>query len=299
MIAAVIVLYNPDTALLDRLIRSVMPQVQKLFVVDNTPGSSASGAAAFEPYRPFCICYQALGENKGIAFAQNVGVAKAFADDCSHVLLLDQDSAPSSDMVAKLVATENQLLGAGKLVAAVGPVFIDEKTGALSKAIRHRYLRVKKIDLEGSSDEPVGADYLIASGCLIRASVWREVGTMLDELFIDWVDIEWGLRARSKGYQCYIVPGALMRHSIGDSSVSLFGKQINLHNDARSYYIIRNATYLLRCKSMGWEWRTATAIKIPQYVLFYSWHSSRRLRNLKLFMGAVRDGMRGRLGRLN
>ncbi len=300
MIAAVAVLYKPDMALLDRLVRSVMPQVDKMFVVDNTPGSSASDGDFFQPYHPFCISYQALGDNLGIATAQNVGIEAALSDGgFSHVLLVDQDSALPPDMVKKLLAAEEELLRSGEKVAAMGPAFVDEKTGFLAKAIRHRLFFVKKIDVDSSSECPVEADYVISSGSLIRISVLREVGLMVDELFIDWVDIEWGLRARGRGYKCYIVPNAVMQHSIGDRSVNVMGRQINLHNQLRDYYIVRNATYLLRVKHMGWRWRTVTAVKIPQYVLFYSWHSPERVKSLKLLVEAVGNGLHGKLGRID
>jgi rhamnosyltransferase len=300
VIAAVVVLYRPDAKLLDRLIRSAMPQVDGLFVVDNTPGSAASDGALFEQYQSSCIHYQALGKNTGIAFAQNAGIAEALAcGSYSHVLLLDQDSALPAEMVPKLLLAERNLLASGHQVASVGPLYVDEKTGKFAKAIRHKLLFVRKIELDSSSAEPVEADYLISSGSLIRVSVLREVGLMREDLFIDWVDIEWGLRARDKGWKCYIVPNAVMKHSIGHSSVAVFGKEINLHTDVRNYYIVRNATYLLRCKSMGWQWRAALAIRIPQYVLFYSWCSPNRVQCLKLLVEAVGHGLRGRLGKLD
>lgn len=299
MIAAIVVLYKPDSGLLDRLICSAAPQVDHLFVIDNTPGSAAVGEVFFQRYRPFCISYQALGDNKGVALAQNVGIAAAARDGYSRVLLLDQDSALPADMVAKLSLTEQALLASGNKVAAVGPLFMDEKTGSFAKAIRHNLIFVRRLDVDNSSDRPVEADYLISSGSLIRLSVLREVGVMREELFIDWVDVEWGLRARDKGYKCYIVPNVVMKHSIGYSSVTAFGKEINLHNDVRNYYIVRNATYLLWCRSMGWQWRAALALRIPQYVLFYSWYSPQRLNCLKLLVEAVGHGLRGRLGRID
>lgn len=297
MVAAVIVLYNPDTLLLDRLMQSVTGQVEKIFAIDNTFGSPAKFASYFDKY--LCnIAYLPLGDNRGIATAQNVGIRESLQAGFSHVLLLDQDSSLPPGMVKHLLDAENDLINAGARVAAVGPLFVDEKTGGLSRAIRHSYLRVKKIAVAHNSRHPVATDYLIASGSLIRSDVISDVGMMLDELFIDWVDIEWGLRAKNKGYKSYIIPNVILRHSIGDGFVKCLGREINLHSTIRHYYLVRNATFLLRVRHMGNKWRSVTLLKIPQYVLFYSFYSNNRLKSARTLIGAILDGMFGRLGRL-
>lgn len=137
MVAAVIVLYNPAVPLLDRLLRSTAGQVEKMFIIDNTTGSSEKFSSYFHNYEGR-VSYLPLGDNKGIATAQNIGIRRSMDAGYSHVLLLDQDSALPLDMVKKLLDAEHRLLSEGKKVAAVGPLFVDEKTGRLPKAIRHK-----------------------------------------------------------------------------------------------------------------------------------------------------------------
>lgn len=298
MVAAVIVLYKPDMPLLDRLLRSVVGQVQKIFVIDNTPGSTGDFSSFFNQYQAK-ISYVPLGENKGIATAQNIGIRQSVKSGCSHVLLLDQDSALPGDMVTELLHAEQKLLKKGKKVAAVGPLFIEEKTGTISRSIRHHYLKIKREPVDPNATTPVETDYLIASGSLIRTLVLRDIGGMMDELFIDWVDIEWGLRGIAKGYASYIVPTVLLKHSVGDVAVEVLGREVHIHNDVRNCYIVRNATYLLRVETMGWEWRVATIPRVPHYILLYSLYSDHRMRSLNLLLHAFLDGIRGKLGRLN
>ncbi len=295
MVAAVIVLYNPDMSLLDRLLRSVVGQVDKIYVIDNSPGSTADFSSFFDPYQD-SISYVPLGENRGIATAQNVGIRASMDAGYSHVLLLDQDSALPQYMVNKLLDAEGELVRAGEKVAAVGPLFIDEKTGKRSFAIRSARIGVNRIAIDPSCHEPLQTDHLIASGALIRISVLQYIGMMRDDLFIDWVDIEWCMRAQYKGYRCYIIPHAIMRHSIGDGNVRILGKDINLHSDLRNYYMIRNATYLLRLKSMR-KWRVITAMKVIKYILFYSLYSAHKRKTTVLLVRAFLDGATGRLGK--
>ncbi len=293
MIGAIIIIYIPDQKILERLINSLADQVDKIYIIDNTPNPTFKNIKEIK--YPKKILYKALGDNLGIAKAQNEGIALAITDGCDHVLLLDQDSFLTSNMVSGLIHAERTLKKSGLKVAAIGPLFIDQKSGCASSAIRHSFMHVKKIaapDLE----QPIEADYIISSGSLINTSTLKDIGFMMEDLFIDWVDIEWGLRAKNKGYYCFINPSTIMHHSIGDETVSIAGKSINLHNTIRNYYIVRNATYLLRIKHMGWHWRSTTLLKIPQYIIFYSLHDPKKLRSFYVLTKALFHGLIGKTG---
>jgi rhamnosyltransferase len=132
---------------------------------------------------------------------------------------------------------------------------------------------------------------------LIGTAAFGAIGLMRDDLFIDWVDIEWALRARSLGYKSYYVPNAGMAHSVGDDVVQVLGRDFHLHDDLRNYYLLRNATYLMRVKSMGWRWKITFAPRIPCYFVLYPCLSKSKLKNARLVLRAFMDGLRGRLGR--
>lgn len=294
--AAIIILYHPQTEALRRLVASLHGQVGQVFAVDNTPGC-CSEQSPFADSAERWLTYIPLGDNYGIAAAQNIGIAQAA--HFSHVLLLDQDSALSFGMVEKLLAAERALLLSGSQVGAVGPLFTEASSGRTSRAIQYRRLRVKRRQVDPLSAMAVESDYVIASGSLIRTSVLAEIGTMQADLFIDWVDVEWGLRARKLGYKSYIVPQAVMSHCLGDSTARAMRKYVPLHSDVRNYYIVRNATYLLRTNVMNVSWRLITAAKVPFFIAFYSWHSRAPGKSLALLTRALSHGLRGRLGRMS
>ena len=296
MVAAVIVLYHPELSLLQRLIGTLACQVDMIFAVDNTPAPRST----VQDFLAKCeeqIFYESLGDNRGIASAQNIGIRRGLEAGASHILLLDQDSALPSDMVSSLLQAEKDLIDGGKRVAAVGPVFIDEKTGEKSSPFQQGFLRARKIVIDEDSTEPVETEYVIASGSLIRREVIEDVGMMLDELFIDLVDIEWGLRAKSRGYRSYIVPSVVIAHSVGDRAIQAFGRNIYVHGDTRNYYRIRNGVYLLRLRHMGMHWRISSLLRVPKYVFIYSLLSTNRLRTLMLLCRACMDGIRAKSGR--
>ncbi|MDP2071933.1 glycosyltransferase family 2 protein [Methylotenera sp.] len=297
-VAAVIVLYFPDEALLDRLLNSLRGAVSELFIIDNTPNDKLTWVSIdWFVSKNHHVVYHPLGDNYGIAKAQNVGIELAINNNCDHVILFDQDSAASQDMIVELLSEERALLVNGVKVGSVGPAFIDEKTGEYAKVIRYGNIFVNRISVSSNDVKPIQADYLIASGSLIRIAVLQEVGLMRDDLFIDWVDIEWALRAGNLGYLHFVIPKAVMLHSIGDDCVDIGVRKVNLHSDIRNYYIVRNACNLVLNSVMGRRFRTNIFLKIPTYVLFYSMTSKSRFASLKLLLRACVDGVSGRLGK--
>jgi rhamnosyltransferase len=297
MIAAIIVLYKPDRAAFHRLVLSLDGQVDHVIVVDNTPQSEVTPLGQLLPADwTASHHYTSLGKNIGIASAQNIGIRKALDAGASHIILFDQDSVPGPKMVQALLSAESELVAQGLRVAAVGPVFVDMKTGALSPVVRYSFLGLRTIVPDRL--EPIEAHFLIASGCLIRVSVLASVGLMREDLFIDWVDNEWGLRARAAGMLCFVVPQARMEHSVGDGTVRILGKQIHLHTEARNYYLIRNAIFLMRSRTMGLRWKVSFLPRIPVYLFLYPLLAENKLSNFGTLFRALRDGLFGRLGNM-
>jgi len=297
MVAAVVILYHPDLSLLRRLIESVAEQVNFIIAVDNTPGKSTELPSFFRSI-PHPVSYLPLGENMGIAEAQNIGIRRSMSEGCSHVLLLDQDSAPCTDMVKRLLDVEGALLSRGERIAAMSPQVIDGRTGSRPCACTYRWLRAWLVFRDVNSSEPVQTENFIASGSLIRNSVLQLLGMMRSDLFIEHVDTEFASRVLDAGYRSYCVPNALMLHSFGDASAKLFGKDIYLYSGVRYYYKLRNEVYLARLKTMSRQWRAYILPRIPYHFVLYSLLSKDRVATSRLLLRAMWDGIRGRLGPL-
>jgi rhamnosyltransferase len=119
-----------------------------------------------------------------------------------YVILFDHDSLPAPDMVPRLVKAAEAKVAEGYKVGSLGPRYVDPRQSNPPPFILIRGLRLERRTC-GSSDDIVEVDYLISSGCLIPMSTLREVGPMREDLFIDYIDIEWGLRAKAKGFQSF------------------------------------------------------------------------------------------------
>ncbi|MFZ1086600.1 MAG: glycosyltransferase family 2 protein [Terracidiphilus sp.] len=300
MIAAIIVLYRPECSSVHRLIRSLEDQVDHIYVIDNTAfHETVPEEELFPPQITVPLHYKSLRTNLGIAAAQNIGIQEAIGAGASHVILFDQDSVPASGIVQELLSAEITLVKKGFSVAAVGPAYIDERTGGVSPVVRYSYIGLQTIPIDLTSPAAVEAHFLISSGCLIRSFVLSKVGLMREDLFIDWVDNEWGLRARSMGMLSYVVPQARMIHSIGDGVVKLLWKQMHLHTEARNYYLLRNAIYLMRVPSMGIRWKLSFLPRLPLYLAIYPLLAKHKTRHFATLLHAVYDGLSGHLGSMS
>ncbi len=297
IVTAVIVSYHPDFDKLAILLKTLTPQVQGIVVVDN--GSSEAVVAwLYSVLLPVSLRVIPLGENLGIARAQNEGIRAARESGASHVILFDQDSAPAPDMVALLLDATQRQAANGVKVAGVGPNYYDLRQRNPPPFIKMSGFRVQR-QLCTSPDAVVGVDYLIASGCLVSMATLDEVGGMREDLFIDYVDIEWGLRAKCQGFQSFGVCGAMMQHDLGDQPIQFLGKRYPLHSPLRHYYHFRNAVWMYRQDWVPVQWRLVVAWRLLLKFGFYTLFAKPRRQHMKMMVKGVVHGLTGRMGRLN
>ncbi|MEO6922094.1 MAG: glycosyltransferase family 2 protein [Collimonas sp.] len=290
-VCAVIVTYNPEKDALNRLIAAIKRQVKWIVVIDNASNNSVADIVEDAD-----VLYLPSPKNEGIAGGQNRGIEWAIKNDATHVLIFDQDSEPEHDMLEKLLLAESRLIELGHEVAAVGPSYIDVKSGEISPftSLEGWHIRNKfSPDFENYTE----ALCLISSGQLIRCAVIHKVGAMREDLFIDFVDIEWGLRAGAKGYKSFGVFNAHMNHNFGDSYVKIGKKTLSLHSPLRHYYIMRNSILMYRANYIPLGWKIADGIKFFKRFLSYIIFSENKFEHLKWMMFGIKDGLIGRAGK--
>ncbi|ATU94508.1 glycosyltransferase family 2 protein [Phyllobacterium zundukense] len=292
-VSGIIVTYNPDLAGLKRLLMAVGPQVDHLVVVDN---GSKTDLGPWLTQQGFKTTFVALGENYGIAKAQNAGIDRARSNGSGYVLLLDQDSTPAPDMVAMLLSAAKAQIATGVRLGCVGPRYEDSRQKNPPPFIRIKGLRLERQTCT-SEDSVVDVDYLIASGSLIPLATIDAVGGMQEELFIDYVDIEWGLRAQHKGYQSFGVCAARMQHDLGDNPALFRGRYIPVHSPLRHYYHFRNAVWLYRQPWLRSNWKAVDAVRLLRKFVFYSLMTVPRIQHAKMMMLGIFHGLVGKMGK--
>ncbi|KXU91598.1 rhamnosyltransferase [Caballeronia megalochromosomata] len=288
---AVVVFYRPDKGCFVRANR--LAKVIPLVVVDNTPGSNASRRGDLAPD----IDYLANGENEGIAAALNRGIELLRARGYGHALLFDQDSEASVALIEGLLVCMRSLARDGRKVAIAGPAYHDVRLGAVASFVRFDKWRMSRVPADGQ--DPLEIDFLISSGSCIDLSAWQDIGAMDARLFIDFVDVEWCVRARRAGYAVLGLPWLIMEHSLGDQPVSFFGRRFAMHSPFRHYFIFRNALALILYRSyMPLSWKLSELTKFPVRLFVYTLLSGHPREQFAMICRGIADGMRNRLGPL-
>jgi rhamnosyltransferase len=104
----------------------------------------------------------------------------------------------------------------------------------------------------------------MTSGSMMPSSIVRVLGAFDESLYMDYVDVEFCLRARHRGMMILQAPAVLF-HSLGRiTNHRLFGRSFGTtnHSAERRYYITRNRLRLLieYASDWSWMWRESKAI---------------------------------------
>lgn len=216
-------------------------------------------------------------ENRGIAWALNELARQALADGYEWLLTLDQDAnLPAGDF--------------NKYVSAFDAYDDKENTAIISPTT------------EGTPSGIV-EDVIITmtSPSLTNLSIWKELGGFADELFIDEVDHEYCLRAKSKGYRIVRLGNVFIPHSPGKwmmiKTVRGYHTEIAWHPPRRLYYMFRNYWYLRKRYSKAFpefmqNRRIVVLAKVREYVLYHP----RKLETVYQMARGTFHGMIGRFG---
>ncbi|MDO9104114.1 MAG: glycosyltransferase family 2 protein [Methylovulum sp.] len=294
-VIAVVVTYQPNVEQLLRLLNVISMQTEEVLVVDNNSTTNVGHWLTHTVGLSNVYCLS-LSDNVGVAKAQNKGIAWAREQGAEYVLLLDQDSEPAFDMVGELLAAMKQKQNEGYNTAAVGANYADIKGQQVPPFVKLTGFRLHRIKC--NANEIVAVDHLIASGCLISMAALAKIGVMEEQLFIDYVDTEWCLRAIHSGYCIFGVGSAQMRHSLGDSFVHLFGRTIPVHSPLRYYYLVRNGLWLLRQPWISNSWRLMDIKRLFLIYMAYSLFIDPRYKNWKMMTLGIWHGLRGKTGKL-
>lgn len=296
---AVVVTYNPNESFTVRQIQKLTASVEKVWLIDNASRSltldQCEGLKSNDKLEQV-----SLPVNVGVGAAQNLGIHLASAAGATHVLLLDQDSEPLEDMIENLMSFCSKLCNKGIKFAAVAPTYKH-----FPQPLNFRFMRIGWFGYRAQpiSDpqEMVEADLFISSGMIIPLSVIEDIGLMDAGLFIDHIDTDWCLRARSKGYRLFGVPSAHMNHSLGYKRKQIWflrWRNIAFHSPFRYYYMLRNSMLLQRRAYIPFRWKVAEVFRCFRLILFFGLLGERRLNCVNMMFKGIWHGIKGVRGPL-
>jgi rhamnosyltransferase len=226
--------------------------------------------------------------NRGIATALNQGLEHARKRGCTHALLFDQDTEPAPHLLDTLRRVARRR-GDLDRVAVIGINPLDVVSGR----------RIVGVEPEGEVSE---VPTVITSGSLVNLDVLARVGPFRDDFFIDHVDEEYCLRARSMGYTVLMVHEPLAVHALGAPRYrKVLWRTLGTsnHSPLRRYYMTRNHIILAKAylfREPRWVFRSLY-LRSKGFILMLILDDD-RLRKLRLMGIGLRDGLAGHTGQL-
>ncbi|MGL4357752.1 MAG: hypothetical protein ACRCSY_03485, partial [Cetobacterium sp.] len=158
---------------------------------------------------------------------------KAFENGSDFIIQFDQDSLMDKGMIKKLLETHKKLLLSGEKVGIIGPEEYDIDSFEKKK--------IKKYKNKEILNGVFKVELIISSGCLISKEIYKEIGEMKEEWFIDVIDFEYCWRVKENGYGVYKDVKAKLAHKLGDGKIkSKINIKIPLGSSIRHYYQFRN-----------------------------------------------------------
>lgn len=291
-VIAVVVAYHPKAGELETSVASLLQNFKKVVVVWNGPHPFKVPAFLKNPK----LHLMDMGDNVGLAGALNQGIGRAFELGAPWVYLSDQDSKIPPHF-KKLMQEHSAYIPSGMKVSTIGPRYFNETTLEKNRFIRLSPLWVSRFK-PGLNQIYAEAEYLITSGSFISRETFFKVGPMREELFIDFIDIEWSLRAKRMGYQAIALPNVVIHHRLGDFGFNFFGTRFPIHSPLRIYYFFRNAAYLYKRRYISLNWKLVDGTRNIFRFLFYVILVKPRLSYLRMSLLGTYHGIIGRMGKL-
>lgn len=299
-VCAIIVTYNPDTDF-DIGFAAIADQVRQVIIVDN--GSDARSVHMLE--RLAATGTHILLQNSrnlGIATALNQGVMKGLELGYKWAVTLDQDSIAAPDMVRCEFETLTKYENWSNEVALVGPNIVQVGLAARASTWLKPHPRVPFLfqRVPALVGDLSGVTMILTSGALTNLKVCRELGLFWEDLFIDYVDTEYCLRAVSSGRQILVSREAILTHRLGKRTTKKFaGLRLapTYHRPLRHYYMWRNRVAVMKRHATKFpHWFLFDVVSATYGMLRILAVEDKRLAKLRaMFFGTI-DGFRNVLG---
>jgi rhamnosyltransferase len=224
--AVVIPLWGEPSSGLEAYLQDLVIHGFSLILVDNNHCDSTSKALCF--FEPNFLFNYNQG---GIAGGLNRGIERACQLGSAWITLLDQDSRIPIQLIPLLREPWRTYPGS-KLV--VGPTILDE---------RHKEHLLR---CQSSGNAFRKTRLLITSGTTFRAADWPHLGTMNEDLFIDFVDHAWSFRAQARGFKLLQHKELILIQQFGIEHPSRLCHHLGLqlYSPMRHFYGIRNLRWL-------------------------------------------------------
>lgn len=215
----------------------------KIIVVDN--GSTDGSNRLIKRRYPGVEIIQ-LDRNYGFAGGVNRGIETALAEKTEFIALFNNDAVAEQNWLKWLIesAETNPLIGAVGSKQLRGDRQTIDSTGDFYSVWGLPFPRGWGELDSGQYDDKVKIFAAPGAACLYRAEMLRQVGSLDEDFFAYWEDVDLSFRARLAGWKVTFQPKAIIYHRVNATSA-------NMGHFAR-YHTSKNFVYLYLKNMPGW-----------------------------------------------
>lgn len=240
-LAIILVNYNGkmyNIACIDSILKNNVQGELTILVVDNasTDGSVEVLRQRYNEQKSAAIEYIILDKNYGFSAANNRGINRAEELGADYVLLLNNDTEVSSDLLEQLSACADRHPGC----MIVPKIYYSDDRRRIWSAGGSVSPIIRKVSHDGLDQTDSGQfeeekEIKFATGCclFLPMFVLKQTGGLDERYFLYYEDTEYSFRLNKMGIPIYFCPKAVLYHKVGGSSM---GAQSPLC----AYYISRN-----------------------------------------------------------
>lgn len=212
-----------------------MPDRTKVIVVDgaSNDGSADKIAASIATHRwSDRMEMLPLNVNGGFAFGNNRGIEHAIArfGRPEYVLLLNPDTVVRPGSLSTLVSFMDAHPDAGiagsrledpdgtpqacafRFPSIAGEFESEARFGPITRLLKRWCV------LYPTQEKPSRADWVSGASMIIRDAVLGEIGTLDEDYFLYYEELDFCLRAARAGWTCWHVPASRVIHLVGQST---------------------------------------------------------------------------------
>lgn len=286
-IGLVTVLFRSDEVLPD-FFKSISQQTHKdyiLYLVDNSESATTDAiiSQCLKQYPVTAYRHIKTGGNIGVAAGNNTGIKLSIGDNCSHVLILNNDIEIEQDfMFSKLLS----LADAGESMIVPKIYYYDEKKIWMAGGYMDRWRALGVHYGYNKKDEPkynIAKHVTYSPTCfmLVKKEVFDATGIMDEKYFAYYDDTDFVLRATRLGYKIWYEPSLELLHKVSSS--------VGTNSPFYVYYSNRNKIYFIRKNFKGLQRYFSLLYTLISRIAF--WLGFDKARKQKLVQG-LKDGFK-------
>lgn len=281
-------LYHPTEEFLQNLARA-RELCEYLVAVDNSPDADARLHASLREQGVQVIFNRNQG---GLAGAYNRGAEVLLALQCDVIFLMDQDSEIEPSFFIRMMDACASL---GTDTFLMGPKIYEINLKKCMAVFQPGKYLPKRLFIDDQTEGLFPSLCIISSGSAISAAAYRKLGAFREDYFIEYIDIEYSLRAVSQNVPVYMNAGVTMRQTTGQ--IERHGKGFTTNHLAwRRYYGARNAVHCLYTHRATWGLHWISAVLALHQAICVLRYEPEKLRKMTAILCGYVDGLFGLLG---